>query len=146
MVTKTQAVSLYAPAPPPAMLYVYAVTALVDVIPVKSAFIPPLVFVSLEMKVPKFVSGIAVVKFTAYEPIALSVIELTLPLPRIATVPEPLKLTQARAANIPGLPDAFNAVLIFESFADNDSFALVIDASAIAAVGIELAITDAPLI
>ena len=38
---------------------------------------------------------VAVEKFTVYFPVPLSVIELTLPEPRIATVPVPLKLTHA---------------------------------------------------
>ena len=46
----------------------------------------------------KSASGIAVVKLTVYCPVPLSVIELTFPLARIATVPVPLKLTHALAA------------------------------------------------
>jgi len=47
----------------------------------------------------------AVVKLTKYDPVLLSVIELTLPLPFIATVPVPLNLTQALAPKIGAEPD-----------------------------------------
>lgn len=61
----------------------------------------------------------------------MSVIELTLPDARIATVPVPLKLTQVRQAYIGADPEAFNAVFILDALADKDNLASVTEALSI---------------